>query len=149
MANLRHGFYRKNLDKEEAALVSALQVAFKAKYPLDSLADDLLLRQALLNFVKSLRREPVAHDHNVRDHQARHEHTFREALHALALDRRTRRDDNGSREANEAHDAFARGSIERKGGSDGRWRPICPACAAKRPSDVGGSGGRSHSRAHA
>lgn len=99
MANLRHGFYRKNLDKEEAALLATLQAEFKAKYPLDSLADDLLLRQALVNFVKSLRREPAAWDHNVRDYQARHERAVREALRALALDRRTRPHDDGSREA--------------------------------------------------
>lgn len=99
-ASTRHGFYRKKLDAEEAKLASALHAEFMEKYDLDSLADDLLLVNAVVNFVKSLRPEPEFDDSkrdkdkNVRDYQAYYERNFKEALQALALTRKDRKEND-------------------------------------------------------
>lgn len=106
-ATIKHGFYRKKLTAEEARLAERLHKAFYEQYQLDPLADDILVNQLVVNIVKSQRPEPKgpdghARDKNVRDYQAYYERNVREAMAALGLTRRERRDDGkkeGLREA--------------------------------------------------
>lgn len=90
-----HGFYRKKLGAKEAMEAERLEAAFYETYDLDRVADAILVHQLVVNIVKSLRPEPdLAGDHNVRDYQAYYERNVRDAMAALGLNRKERKDDS-------------------------------------------------------
>jgi len=105
---LKHGFYRRKLDAEESKLAEMLHREFRQQYSgLDDLADDMLLQHAITNYVKALRKEPEnSSSDRMRDTQAAHERAFREAMAALALDRRNRKEESGNSELARSMEAF-------------------------------------------
>jgi hypothetical protein len=90
-----HGFYRKNLDADEQKLAEKLHKEIKATYEgLDDQVDDMTLYLGISNFVKALRKAPDRpNDHNIRDMQSFYERQFHEAMSALALSRRQRKEE--------------------------------------------------------
>jgi hypothetical protein len=105
---IKHGFYRMKLDENEAKLAEMLHRMYREEYPsLDNLADDMQLQMGLTNYVKSLRKEPNRPgDHNVRDYHAAYERGFKEAMEALALSRKHRKEGGTTDEARDMLMAF-------------------------------------------
>jgi len=115
-ATTKHGFYRKKLGPTEAKLATQIHAEFHAKYVLDSLVDDMLLHTAIVNFVKSLRKEPdwtkERGDKNVRDLQAYHEREFRDILDKLALTPKQRKEETKNNDVAKAIEALFRKKSE-------------------------------------
>lgn len=93
---IKHGFYRKKLTPDEAKLAERLHRQLSKEYGLNGDVDDILLHQLVTNLLKSTRVEPDRPgDHNIRDAQSYRERQVREAMEALNLTRRQRKEEDG------------------------------------------------------
>lgn len=106
----KHGFYTRKLKPKEAKLAAELHAAFRDKYTLDNVADDMLLMSGIVNYVKSLRPEPdQPGDKNVRDYQSYYEREFRDIMKTLSLTPKERREKaTGNEVADAINELFGR-----------------------------------------
>jgi hypothetical protein len=109
--SLKHGFYRKKLDEDEAKAAEELHRAIVDSYQLDPLVDDIAVHMLVTNIVKMLRREPEKADHNIVDRQSYYERQVREGLDNLGLSRKMRSEEGTKDSIRDALGALFKPSV--------------------------------------
>lgn len=90
---IKHGFYRRTLTELEAEEAEKMHKELLEEFNLDSSVDDMMLYLAVSNFIKALRDHPnLPATKTIGDMRSFYERQFREAMDALALTRKQRKD---------------------------------------------------------